>query len=322
MKVIQNFSSRKHIKKLPLFDIMIWFVGLTQLKQLGYKTKLYCEQKDFEFLKAWGLYDLYDEIDDKFLSTLAKNKDFNAIDGVNFWSARKLFCIDNEFKVSKEPFIYMDTDIVLLKPLVKLNKDCVVRTWCEEHEPIYIPWEFLSTPKGYTVRPDIMDTNIAYNCGILEFRSRKFFTDYFNEYLAFTKFNPCKFVGGYPTPDEKTARNVWACNAEQRLLAGLATEQNAKVQVFMNESNTTMRLGGFSEDGIHYYLLRGVLRTLYSPDSVAGTNKEFWLGLYNNQIEGLLDAIKATNKRLFYKFVSIPGIYDLYENDVQLTEYI
>ena len=69
MKIIQNFSSKKHVKEFPIMDILIWYLGLIKLRAFGYKIKLYCEKKDFEFLKQWGLFDLYDEIDDTFLSS-------------------------------------------------------------------------------------------------------------------------------------------------------------------------------------------------------------------------------------------------------------
>ena len=113
MKIIQNFSSKKHIAQLPFFDIAMWYVGLQQLKNFGYTTKLYCEKKDFNFLNKWHLLELYDEVDSSFLTEIQKDDTYNAINDEYFWSKRKLFCIEHEFQINSEPFMYMDTDILL-----------------------------------------------------------------------------------------------------------------------------------------------------------------------------------------------------------------
>jgi hypothetical protein len=42
-----------------------------QLKRFKHKTKLYCEEKDLQFLEEWKLLKFYDEID---TTTLAKFK--------------------------------------------------------------------------------------------------------------------------------------------------------------------------------------------------------------------------------------------------------
>ena len=51
MRIIQNFSSGKHIKTLPVTDILIWYVGLLSLKQDNHILKLYCKESDVPFLK-------------------------------------------------------------------------------------------------------------------------------------------------------------------------------------------------------------------------------------------------------------------------------
>ena len=313
MKIVQNFSSKKHIKRLPLFDIMIWYVGLTHYKQLGYTTKLYCEKKDFPFLKKWGLYDLYDEIDTKFLPTLKDDQRFIKINGTNFWSVRKLFCIENEFKVSKEPFIYSDTDIILIKKIY-LPDEADILAWTVEHENIYIDWENMSVPPDY-IMPDFMkDVYEAFNCGLMWFKDYPRFNEYFNEYLKFTSLNPC-ILADNVTEDATTVKNIWACNAEQRILTAMATKNDWNVILFMVKSD--IGIDGFSPNGIHYYLLRGALR-----QTAGKNNGEFWLGFLSNQVKYLLDEIKETNIDLFNQFMVEKELSDLYNDDITLTHYI
>jgi hypothetical protein len=66
MYVIQNFTSQK--TPINYFDQLIWLIGLKHYRSLGYKLKLYCEEKDIEFLKNSFLFHYYDEIDTETLS--------------------------------------------------------------------------------------------------------------------------------------------------------------------------------------------------------------------------------------------------------------
>ena len=167
MKVIHNFSSNKHYTKIPLTDILIWICGLYSLKVYDNTIKLYCKESDIAFLKKYGIYYLYDEIDTSFLESFV-----SPVDETNFWSIRKLACIENEFSVSKEPFVYMDTDIILNIPL-----DCPsdVLVWgLEPTGGVYIPLDMLSIPDNYEIPDWLAATNNAYNCGILSFKSKEF----------------------------------------------------------------------------------------------------------------------------------------------------
>ena len=188
MKILQNFSSKKHIKELPITDILIWYLGTSRLKGYGHTLKLYCEEKDLDFLKEWGLFDLYDEVDTEFLSN---NELFEIINQENFWSIRKIECINHEYEISEEPFIYMDTDIVMNMP-VHMAGDLLV--WSpEQKQEIYVPWECLSAPYDYVMPEYIYKMDKAYNCGILGFKSKELFDLYRKEYLTFVINNNNKW---------------------------------------------------------------------------------------------------------------------------------
>jgi hypothetical protein len=195
--------------------------GLIQFKKLGYTVKLYCEKKDYEFLEKWGLLKYYDEIDDTYLSSLYEDVEFKSINGEKFWSVRKLFCLQHEYATTTEPFIYFDTDIVLMQRLPEITDDLDLLTWGIEYAAIYLNFELLSAPQNYALPYYQLYNYGGYNCGIMYFKDREKFNFYFNEYLKFTVNNPCTLQQGYPTNDIME-RNIWACNAEQRLLCGIA----------------------------------------------------------------------------------------------------
>lgn len=197
---------------------------------------------------------MYTEIDDTFL---ASNKLINgkSINGENFWSVRKIECIKNEFEVSDEPFIYMDTDIIMNQPF-QLDNTVDLLVWSPEtQEKIYIPWTHLSVPKGYVMPRYIYETEGAYNCGVLYFKDKKIFSEYRKQYLAYTINNPCETSGVSAAPS--VIHNIWACNAEQRILKAISNACNLNVNYIMPEQGI-----GACAAGIHYYCFRGCWRLL------------------------------------------------------------
>ena len=316
MKVIQNFSSRKHIKDFPIIDTLIWYVGLLKLKLFGYTTKLYCEKKDFEFLKHWGLLDLYDEIDDTFLSTdfLVKNDTF--INGTNFWSKRKIECIKHEFEVSKESFVYMDTDIILNDPLEIGDVDLFA--WSNENNgEVYIDWEHLSTSEDYIMPRYIYENREAYNCGILYFKDQWKFMQYRTEYLNYVINNPCILYG--VDCSELVVRNVWACNAEQRILRAVAKHNNWKVGVIEGKNNYPYI--GIDDKGAHYYCYRGCWRLLDKEKPFTDEQKRFWKEQLNFQVSLWLSILKVADKNALNRFLKVNWINDFYNNGIEISEY-
>lgn len=260
MKVIQNFSSGKHITQFPIFDIMIWIAGVNQLKKLGYTTKLYCEERDLDWLQQWHLLDLYDDIDTQVLASI----NWDGIQQDKFWSVRKLYCINHEMSLTAPTdFFYMDTDIILFQALSFSDPHngtpCDLFIWSPDPEnknSIYCDLQYLSTPPGYSMPTWFKETTTAFNCGILYFRTREMWQTYFQEYVRFVVNNPCAFVYVVPKTDsEETLRNIWACNAEQRLLAGLARHNHWYLGAVMRESGQ-----GFCAAGTHFYIIRGLWR--------------------------------------------------------------
>ena len=314
MKVIQNFSSKKHVTEFPVVDLLIWYLGLNQLRAFGYDVKLYCEKKDLDFLKSWGLLDLYSEIDDEFMSNNELINDDNLINGENFWSKRKIECINHEFEISAEPFVYMDTDIILNAPL-SIDDSVDLFVWSpESQEKIYIPWTHMSIPEGYHMPKYIFNEKDAYNCGILYFKRKNMFAEYRKQYLSYTVNNPCETCGVQAW--DITIRNIWACNAEQRILKAVASYRHWRVKMFMDA-----QAPGACEAGIHYYYFRGFWRLLSVKDFLSDEQRHYWTNLLNFQIDQLLHIMEQYTPDALKRFLEVDWLKDFYENHTPIVEY-
>lgn len=308
MRIIQNFSSGKHIKTLPVTDILIWYVGLLSLKQDNHILKLYCKESDVPFLKKWGLFELYDEFDFETLETFVPT-----IDETNFWSVRKLECIRHEFEVSTETFIYMDTDIIMQAP-ISFDKDVIV--WSPETKSlVYLPWVDFSFPPNYKLPEWLATTDTAYNCGILGFKQKQVFDQYLAEYYNFTTNNPCKLYNlKLNRPDE--LRCIWACNAEQRILKGLCSYLNLAINYIMDTPEV-----GISPQGIHFYILRhnwrriALLTELKQTDLLKPT-----VELLNKYLLNLLENLPPEALKLFT--TNSIDLYNLYYYSSKVLTYI
>lgn len=304
IKIIQNFSSKKRINEFPIVDILIWYVGLKQLKSIGHKIKLYCEEKDIPFLKQWSLFDFYDEIDTSFLPS---SKIIQHVNGDNFWSIRKIECINHEFEISDEPFVYMDTDVVMnyeVKGLYDLT------VWSPENDaPIYLDWNLFSTPNGYTMPEFIAKANKAYNCGIMYFKDKDIFSFYRLQYISFVYDNPCIMHTNF---SEHTKKNMWACNAEQRILYAVSDYLNLKVCCVMPKQEK-----GVCKYGTHYYYLREGWRQM-NAGMLNATDAEKWKQFLNQAILELMHALDIVGLQ---KFIRIKWLYDLYFYNIQIDSY-
>lgn len=309
MKIIQNFSSGSYIRKLPTVDILIWLVGLIRAKRLGHTLKLYCKQSDIDFLKQWKLYQFYDEIDTEFLSTFESK-----INQTDFWSIRKLECIRNEFEISSEPFVYMDTDVILNIPL-SCPTDLLV--WSPEPSGgVYLDWSRYSLPSGYELPDWLLKTSNAYNCGVLAFKSKELFNTYLNEYYKFTVDNPCRLnlVDGpkFIWSEEKA---IWACTAEQRILKGIADFYDWDVTAVNLDEHETI-----STSGIHYYILRNCWRNLDNFfEQLSNKKRNVLINSLTLHVKELLNFLPDSLRQMFFDYNSL--FRDVWESNKSLTKY-
>lgn len=308
MKIIQNFTSNTHYRTIPLTDIVIWKCGLQNLKVYNHTIKLYCKTSDLDFLKEWELDKMYDEIDTAFLDNWK-----SPIDDTNFWSIRKLACIEHEFKINTEQFIYMDTDIIINMPL-SCPSDILV--WGQEPEGgVYIDWKYLSLPQNYTLPDWLAQTVDAYNCGILAFKSKDIFNYYLDEYYKFTLNNPCILDESIKATDlEKRA--IWACNAEQRILKGIIDNLDLEPTAI-----TISPHAHTSEEGIHYYIWRHAWRSLLEwPDQYFEDERAFAISMLNQTIIGCLNILFPEDRDFLLAKSDV--LRDLYNGVSLLESYV
>lgn len=292
MIIYNNCSSNFNNNEYSLIETLIWVASVIQNKNLGYQTRLYCKSDEITKLKKYHIYELYDYIDTK---TFDKNKKLKIINK-NFWSTRKIEAINKEIKKTKNS-IYMDTDIILFKPIEK--KDCVV--WaCEQDRKMYQDINCLSMPKKYKFKHK--DINYAYNMGIVYLNNKKIWKKYYKEYYKFSLNNPCKILN---EDYLSFVNNIFACNAEQKLFAIILKEQNIIPNLFcIEEKNSVNNLG------CHFYLFKQLWKNLiFLP--YKNENRKLLVKFLNDVIQYCLKIIKNYDETIFnfYKNIFKEKVY-------------
>ena len=318
MKWINNFTSNKHVANTPFFDIMVWYVSVYNAKLFGYTTKLYCTPKDVDWLEKRGILSLYDEVDVDFLSDEGNYPD---VDQTKFWSIRKLICINHEFEISDEPFVFADVDVVLFRPLELGDADLGV--WSPDpygpSAPIYCDWKYLSAPPHYRLPSYVRDVKHAYNCGILYFREARYFRTYYRHFLDWTVGNPCRILVEYEADGEATLRNIWACNAEQRILAAVSDKWRWKVFQVMPEVGI-----GICERGIHFYIYRAMWRRMREEGFLANMDpkiRECYRDEYKNLLCQLWKGLPPHIKNLMRENEDVGWLLDTVEKGTDPLPY-
>lgn len=249
--VFNNFTSGTRTK-YPKIDILIWLASLVMYKSFRYRTKLYCTEGDIGFLKDNRLYDLYDEIDTQTLATEAKEA-LSKVDGKRFWSTRKLECMRHEWLVlGNADSVYSDVDVVMKRPFSLEGIDAL--TWSPEvHKQvsIYIDWSLMTSPAGYERPKWLAKCDDAYNCGVVWFRDKGAFMEWYREYHRWADGNMC-FISPDATDQQN---NLFACNGEQRILKAVLDHRGAKVGCVMDPQGK-----GLCEAGSHWYWYRVIWR--------------------------------------------------------------
>ena len=306
MVIFNTFSNGKRYNDMPETDIIIWCASLIRYKGFGYKTKIFCLESDLEFLKHYHLFELYDEID----TTLLKdNEQLSKIDESIFWSSRKIEAMYHQLFTLNEPSIYVDTDILMRKPY-DLSGDCLV--WSPETriivelpngeidwtKTIYPSWKFLSKPEGYVMPDYIKQTPDAYNCGVWFFKNKEVFKKYREEYYKFCIGNP----GIIKHSKNKVFNNaMFPCNAEQRILKAVLTEENQKVNCVM-----PIKAKGLCEKGMHYFWYRVSWRKMKEKNVVPTQDS---LSVLNYTLIECMMTLKRYN--YIYEFYSnLPWLKD------------
>jgi hypothetical protein len=145
-----GFESTKQLKSntYDQLDHQILYTMLSAVywKKYNGPIKLYTDSVGASFYQRFGLLDLYDEIDIKYLNNYSKSD----IDAAYFWTSGKIKCLAHQ----TEPFVFLDQDMIVKQPLpewVRTN-DLTIAHWeigrgyyyfdreKWEREITHIPW--------------------------------------------------------------------------------------------------------------------------------------------------------------------------------------
>jgi hypothetical protein len=122
-----GFESTKQLKS-NTYDQLDYQILYTMLSAVYWKKyngpiKLYTDSVGASFYQRFGLLDLYDEIDIKYLNNYSKSD----IDAAYFWTSGKIKCLAHQ----TEPFVFLDQDMIVKQPLpewVRTN-DLTIAHW-------------------------------------------------------------------------------------------------------------------------------------------------------------------------------------------------
>jgi len=145
-----GFESIKnlHSETYNQLDSQLLYTMLSALywKKNNGPIKLYTDSVGASFYQRFGLLDLYDEVDIKFLNNYSKTN----IDPAYFWTSGKIKCLAHQ----TEPFVFLDQDMIIREKLpkwVRVN-DLTIAHWeigrgyyyfdkeKFENEITHVPW--------------------------------------------------------------------------------------------------------------------------------------------------------------------------------------
>jgi hypothetical protein len=162
------------------------------------KTLIECFALSLNFTKKWFeevhlVTDLKGkELVEKYgLTFNSINTDLeNTMKGVyeNHWSLGKIYAC----KIQKEPFIHIDIDVILFKPLPEsfLSADAAFQNLETESQEYWYKWLLDHADKNYIDKPIWFDAKTirAYNCGVIAFNKLDFIQEWWDEALNYIKF--------------------------------------------------------------------------------------------------------------------------------------
>ena len=114
----------------------------------------------------------------------------NVMNGVyeNHWSLGKIYAC----KIQKEPFIHIDIDVILFKPLPEsfLKSEAAFQNIETESQKYWYKWLLDHADTNYKEKPKWFDAKQirAYNCGIIAFNKLDVIQEWWDESLNYIKF--------------------------------------------------------------------------------------------------------------------------------------
>lgn len=200
------------------YDILTTILSALLWRELNGPIKLYTDSLGYSYYEKMGMLELWDGgIDVDVLDSLPNDIRYDI-----FWASSKLFAIRNE----KTPFMMMDTDMLVWKPIGNLIADYKLAAFHEEDLMIdcYLPYNLLKHRPDY--RPDKRWdwTVLPCNTALTYFNDPDFLQYYTNEAIYFMR-------GNTESPNELVSQMVFA---EQRLFSMCADVMGIDVYKFLS----------------------------------------------------------------------------------------
>ena len=120
-EVIKNIKSDTYVQ--PDYQLLYTISSALNWKKYNGPIKLYTDSIGASFYQRFGILDLYDEIDIKFLNNYSKSD----IDAAYFWTSGKIKCLAHQ----TEPFVFLDQDMIVREKLPKWTRvnDLTIAHW-------------------------------------------------------------------------------------------------------------------------------------------------------------------------------------------------
>ncbi len=204
------------------------FLSVLKLKMLNPNSKviLYTDEYTLNAYKEFGVEIPYDEVNTSVLSTYPENEIVNNV----YWASPKLWVMKHQ----TEPFIMVDTDIVVHVPLEdKLLSDFVflhTETPTPYPFPSLIESEYEWTESELT---SFMNT-LPMNCAVVGFNNMELLKKYTDKYFEFVIGNK----GNLITDDKKVTEHIHEygpqITLEQWLLSSLTYQSDVEAVSLLN----------------------------------------------------------------------------------------
>lgn len=220
-EVFGNRVSEIREFKLPDYSLWTMVLSALQCKKFCGNIRLYTDSLFYNYLKKLGIDFLWDEIDcslDEF------EQQYEEINHAIFWSACKFFCYSKE----KTPFVCIDTDLVLTKPL-SFYSDCDMLV--AHYESIEVgdtsytelgQMKIKSEYKPYDRQKETFGLNMAV-CGMF---NESFKREFVEEAVKVMQYTNAEYDGNYAMPE--------LLYMEQVLPIKIARKQGYKIQPLMD----------------------------------------------------------------------------------------
>jgi len=184
-------------------DLAVWKLSVLRNKALGFTTVLYTTEADIDFLKAVGLYKLYDEV-----HTVWDSR-YEQINIDKFWAAFKFIAIEHEIK-RNEQFFVMDTDLVFTDDYILRKLRAPMLNWLNS-EPMhyYCKLDQISYPPNFKFPYYFSAFIRPINTAIIKCDNNELLKEWLDIAWRYMIDNPCD------------KGSTWMCTVEQRFLANV-----------------------------------------------------------------------------------------------------